>query len=183
MIDSVSVGKPEPWPEGDKYLLYLGTLVGHYHSLEFVLRAYLQAQPEARPVGLERGTSPYDFPVGSTLPESELTSYDSLGDLIKKVNSAFREKGLEQIDSNILKVRDALAHGRISSPGPSADMRLVKFGRGGSGTVKVEFNESISISWLDEKRKAVSRLIMRIASELPAHNKKSRGQKSRGQVL
>ncbi|GAB5540077.1 MAG: hypothetical protein Salg2KO_21800 [Salibacteraceae bacterium] len=170
MTDSVSIGEQVPWPGGEDYMLNLGLLVAHYHSLEFILRVYLQAQPTARPVGLQPGDSPYEYQVGEMLPENELTSFDSLGELVQKVNLSLSESDVEVIDPEIVKVRDALAHGRVSAPSLSKDIHLVKFGRPQNGQVRMEFNEIVSVEWLNQKRINVVSVIKRVAALLPTHN-------------
>jgi hypothetical protein len=70
----------------DEHAFYLGKLLVNFHSLEFTLRAFLQNQPDARPFGLPDGTDIYLCRVGTELPENEFTSYDTLGQLIKKLS-------------------------------------------------------------------------------------------------
>jgi hypothetical protein len=90
--------------------------MGNLLSLEFLLRVFLQSLPTARPIGIPYGTDLYSYPVGTEVPESELTSYDTLGKLIDKYNRQVKARGYEEIDRTLIEIRDALAHGRVSSP-------------------------------------------------------------------
>src|SRR5919109_181539 len=105
----------------DEHAKHLGGLVGNFQSLEFVLRAFLQGLPTARPIGIPQGTDIYSFPVGAELSENELTSYDSLGDLIDKFNAEMKRRGLSGIDPKLVE-GDALAHGRVSAPSMSDNL-------------------------------------------------------------
>src|SRR3990167_8748444 len=100
----------------EQYRERLGGVVGNFHALEFVLRAFLQAPSTARPIGIPHGTDIYSFPVGADLPENELTSYDSLGILIEKFNTDMASRGLSGIDLTLVQIRDVVAHGRVNHP-------------------------------------------------------------------
>lgn len=131
----------------DEYREKLGAVVENFHALEFLLRAFLQKQPSARPLGFPPGTDIYAFPVGSELPESELTSYDSLGELISKFNQAMIACGKPVLDSTLVDIRDAIAHGRVSSRTKQGYLRLLKFDRPSGGKVRVVFNQELNEAW------------------------------------
>src|SRR4051812_48307320 len=116
---------------------HLGGLVANLQSLEFLLRAFLSKLPSARPMGLPHGTDLYSFPVGATVPENDLTSFDSLGQLIDKYNEEAKRSGNALLDGSLVELRDALAHGRVSAKPPSDDLRLLKFSKPISGCVTV----------------------------------------------
>jgi len=131
----------------------LGRLVGNLQSLEFLLRLFLQKQPSARPLGMAPGKDVYSYPVGSWLPENDLTSYDSLGQLIDKYNA---QPHVTQVDRSIVEVRDALAHGRVSGTDDSTQpLRLMKFSRPCAGRVRVEYNEELSPEWFSTEIRRV----------------------------
>ena len=80
----------------------LGGLLANLQSLEFILRAYLQKHSLPTPTAkASYGTDFYSFPVGTELPENEITNYNSLGQLIEKFNALMRAKGLDEIDNNL----------------------------------------------------------------------------------
>ena len=131
----------------------LGTLLGHFHSLELLLRSYLNAH-------LENGIAEkdyYSFGIGSELTENALTNYDSLGMLIDKTNKNLKSRGInEEIDKSLVEIRDALAHGRVSAEKPNETLRLIKFSKPKNGKVKVEFNAMMTENWLVSNRERVS---------------------------
>ena len=147
---------------GDEHCKLLGKLVGNLQSLEFILRAFLQELPSARPIGIAYGTGVYAFPVGTELPESELTSYDSLRDLIKSFNAEMQTRGLPTIDQTIVELRDALAHGRVSSCTPDESMRLLKFSKPCKGFVRVVFNEQMTTDWFRIQIKRVLEAVLAV---------------------
>ena len=150
----------------DEHVNHLGGLVGNLQSLEFALRIFLNRQPDARPIGMPYGTDIYYTPVGSTLPENDLTSYDSLGELIAKFNSVANAKGTKTIDANIVELRDALAHGRVSSALANEHMRLLKFDRPKGGAVRVVFNQEMNSDWFKGQKTRVYEAIMTVKASL-----------------
>jgi hypothetical protein len=147
----------------DEHAKQLGQLLGNFQSLEFILRAFLQALPSARPLGIPHGTDIYVFPVGTELPENELTSFDSLGKLIEKFNAEMSVRGFSGIDPRLVEIRDALAHGRVSSASVDDDLRLLKFDRPVNGKVRVVFNEKMTATWFVTQKKRVYEAILFVA--------------------
>jgi len=144
----------------DEHCLHLGGLLGNFQSLEFILRVYLQQLPSARPSGIPYAVSIYTFPVGSVLPENEITSYDSLGILIDKFNKEMTKKQQPLIDKGIVEVRDAIAHGRISAEIHEFELRLIKFTKPQNGKVTVLFNEIMTADWFKNNKKRVNDAIL-----------------------
>ena len=140
---------------GDEHYLRLGKLVASYQSLEFFLRLVLQSLPSARPLGIPHGVNICSFPVGKKLPESELTSYDTLGKLIDTYNKEIHACGGSQLDKALVEVRDTLAHGRVSAAREDGTLRLLKFGKPKEGRVMVVFNEEMSADWFARQTKRV----------------------------
>ena len=154
----------------DEHCKLLGKLVGNFQSLEFILRVFLQELPSARPMGIPSGTDIYSFPVGSELPESEMTSYDTLRDLIKKFNIEMDKPGSSTIDVTLVAVRDALAHGRVSSstPDDTMPMRLFKFSKPDKkGRVCVVFNEQMTKAWFEDQIARVRQAIRAVYKVMP----------------
>lgn len=151
----------------DEHARHLGGLVGNFQSLEFILRAFLQTLPNARPIGVPHGTDLYSFPVGTDLPENELTSYDSLGQLIDKFNAEMKKRGLTIIDKSLIDVRDALAHGRVSASSVTDTLRLLKFSKPVNGRVRVTFNEQLTEQWFVAQKKRVNEAIQSVAKVMP----------------
>jgi len=65
-----------------------------------------------------------------------------------------KAKELDEIDSNLIEIRDALAHGRASASTDS-QMRLIKFSKSQNVKVKVMFNESMTEAWFKLNKKRV----------------------------
>lgn len=144
----------------ESHALHLGGLIGNFQSLEFLLRAFLHKQPNARPLGLPYGTDIYLSPVGTALAENDFTSYDTLGQLIDKFNAVAAAGNLPNVDRTLVDIRDALAHGRVSASGEDEQLRLIKFGRPSNGQVRVEFNVEMSDAWLIEQKRKVFEAMM-----------------------
>ena len=135
----------------DEHCKLLGRLVGNLQSLEFILRGFLQELPSAREIGIAPGTDLYSFPVGRVLPESEMTSWDTLSVLIEKFNREMRKRGAPGVDVRIVEVRDALAHGRVSSSSPDENLRLLKFSKPSRRRVRIVFNEQMTKAWFEDQ--------------------------------
>lgn len=149
----------------NEHATHLGGLLANLQSLEYALRVFLQGQVDARPLGIPHGTDIHTYPVGTELPESELTSYDSLDKLITKFNLKMKERGLPLIDATIVALRDALAHGRITSLVAPEQLRLIKFGRPKNSKVRVDFNEAMSDDWFSEQKKRTDEALQYVAKE------------------
>jgi len=148
------------------HALRLGKLLANLQTLEFLLRMYLQQLPNARPVGIPEGEDIYLSAVGSELPESEITSFDSLGQLINKHNQWAKTQEETEIDRSLVEVRDALAHGRVSAPNPDESLRLLKFNRPVGGRVRVVFNEILSEEYLNRQIKHVNSAIQMLRKKI-----------------
>jgi len=91
---------------------------------------------------------------------NQFTNYDSLDKLIVKYNKI--ASGLSKlpndltVNSKLVDLRDALAHGRafMSIPKTISPLLLLKFSDPKKGkTTKVEFIDVMTTNWLDEKIK------------------------------
>jgi hypothetical protein len=139
----------------EEHATHLGGLISNFQSLEFLLRAFLQKSPSASPLGIPHGVDIYSSPVGTDLPENELTNYDSLGQLIDKYNGKVEKLGLAPIDKTLVEIRDALAHGRVSAALADDTLRLVKFSKPANGRVRITFNAVLSSDWFTAQKKRV----------------------------
>lgn len=146
----------------DEYHIYLGKLLGNFQSLEFILRGFLQQLPSARPMGIPHWKSIYSYKVGEELPVNEMTSYDSLEELIHKFNSVARKKWFSKINIGIAKIRDAIAHGKVSLSSDKSTPRLLKFSKPKDNKVTVIFNEILNKEWFTKEIKKVHDAIIDI---------------------
>lgn len=139
-----------------EHACHLGGLIGNLQSLEIAIRLAL-AQ---RPGSVAKDTYGDDFrnaPVGTRIPLSDLSSYASLGKLIKSFNNVFAPT--PPLDSALVDLRDALAHGRVFA-GPSEneeEFRIVKFAKPDKGATEVTviYSAVMNEAWFEENKARV----------------------------
>jgi predicted GTPase len=139
-------------PSMEEHAENLGKLVANMQSLEFALRAFL-LNVEI----IQRGPLPqlvknlHDVNEGDIVPLNALTNYDNLRQLITKYNNHPKILSANlTIDKTLVDIRDAIAHGRISSPNPSASLKLLKFDKPKINQVKVAFSALMTKGWFKE---------------------------------
>ena len=124
---------------------HLGGIIGNLQTLEFSIRLCLSQQPGSP--ARNRYTDDFRNALVDTLvPESDMSSYASLGQLIKRFNEIFGHLG-SQIDPTLVDLRDVLAHGRVFA-GPDEDhFRIVKFDKPVNGSARLSFNQVMTEDW------------------------------------
>jgi len=134
----------------DEFPTAIGKILVNLQAIEFSLRLFLYES-----VGPQHATLNLDqLAVGYWLPENPITNYDSLSDLVCKVNERLEALGVpERIDYSLVDFRDALAHGRISALQPKSPFKLMKFSRAKQGKVKVTTAIDLTPQWLTEQTK------------------------------
>ena len=147
-----------------EYVQWMGTLVVHLQSFEFVLRAFLY--------NCETGWIPQDkadflenVTEGQEVEENAFTNYDQLRELMCKYNEEVQARDIKlTVDMGIVRVRDALAHGRIASlsPSPDAPQRLVKYARPADGIVRVTDFHILRPSWFKKQIEGVCQNIKNV---------------------
>jgi hypothetical protein len=123
----------------------MGAIVTNLQALETVLR-YHSMGPKARDV---------QFPTVGALDvvENDLTNWLSLGKLVKRFNNSLKPDEQQfKIDSQVVIIRDAFAHGRLVTTEEKLPFRLWKFGKPENGRVPVEFYKELTVEWLTETR-------------------------------
>ncbi len=125
---------------------------GNLHSLEFMLRIVI-----LRLNGGKNTSFRYEEQKeGDLIPVTPLTNYDNLGDIINKYhiicNKYHEDKLLIQRDK-ILKIRDGLAHGRVSAGTKNNHLFLFKFSKPIKGKVKIEIAEELNEQFLNSQVK------------------------------
>lgn len=132
---------------GDDHLTGIGKIVGNLHALEHVLRIFL----------CEAYGEKIEYPASGVmeLAETHLTDYASLDKVVAAFNASLSAQEQQyRVDPAVVKVRDALAHGRVTSLSASFPVTLYKFGRASNNKrVPVEYSEVLSKEWFEEKRK------------------------------
>ena len=127
----------------------IGKIVLNLQSLEFSLRLILDKLQNP-----DGGTKIdlMDLTVGEWISENYFTNYDTLNQLIKKVNSELGSHGLsERVDDSIVELRDAIAHGRVLAVNPEGPYRIVKFSPSKDSKVQVVVSLDITKDWLSHQ--------------------------------
>jgi len=146
----------------EDYVTSLGKLIGNLHSLEMALRAHLGGLDESAtqpfsPIQLE------NLHPGIQLPENAFTNFDSLAKLIRKFNCSLSPNQLHlAVETGLVDLRDAIAHGRVFAKRAASPMFLIKFTRPKEGRVEVAFAAKLTPNWLMRQRKRVARSIQNI---------------------
>lgn len=84
----------------DGYITLVGKIIVNLQSLEFALRTFLYSKKDGPHTPLLSGRNLNDYAVDEWVPENAMTSYDSLGDLIKRYNTLVDKE--KQIDTTIV---------------------------------------------------------------------------------
>jgi hypothetical protein len=81
-----------------------------------------------------------------------------LGWLIKEHNGKLdlAESAAFSIDDGSVRIRDALAHGRLVAPTKEFPSTLWKFGRVVAGCVPIEYDQVLTTDWLEKTWKTVN---------------------------
>jgi hypothetical protein len=114
--------------EVNDYTHLVGSIITNLQALETVLR-YHSLGPKAREV---------QFPTVGALSvvENDLTSWVSLGKLVKRFNSSLKpDEQTFKVDSQVVIIRDAFAHGRLVTSKEKLPFTLWKFGQPENGRV------------------------------------------------
>jgi hypothetical protein len=138
----------------DEHLTGWGKVAGNLLTVEHVMRIFLC---EANGEKLE-----YPAPGQADVAVSHLTNRDSLGDVIREFNDQLHSAEANfKVDTSIVQIRDALAHGRLATLAGSP-VTLYKFGHEQSGRVPVENADLLDAKWFDDKRILLSEQIDRV---------------------
>lgn len=138
---------------------HLGQVVENLQTLEATLRIVLSQG---------HGPDPFNLQAGQQVPETAMTTWATLGELIGKFNKTVpREYHLDE--TSIVYLRDALAHGFTLIKHPGSPKRLIKFGKPRNGKVPVEIAVDMTPEWLAEQRKATFEAFERILAYTKDH--------------
>ncbi len=146
-----------------KHEVELGRLIANLHSLELVIRDFLLTDAEGLQASTKHAQDLRRLKVGQSITENQFTNYDDLRALIKKYNKRVEAIAKKlSVDESIMDLRNALAHGRVFSYGPSPPLLLLKFSKPQNGYVKVEFSVVMTIDWFDKQIKWVHRELNKV---------------------
>lgn len=163
---------PEPQADTTGYLkeyaYLLGTIVGNLASLELVVRVTLHDLEAGTRPAVHNGFDLEQLKVGTALPLTALTSWDSLGQLIGRYNELCTGAELgERLNLEVKHIRDTLLHGRILSSCPPNELIVVRMSKPRDGKPPiVEAIERLSISRLKELAQLVREQLQKASSRL-----------------
>lgn len=132
----------------------VGKIVTNLLSLEFALRVLLYKLQRASGIPMGEPLEFWNRSVGEWVPETPLTNYDTLAQVMKKANSELQARGLSnRVDESLVKLRDALAHGRVLAKDQGGPFRIFKFSEPRGPRVKVVVSVEMTPDWLDQQVK------------------------------
>jgi hypothetical protein len=104
-----------------------------------------------------------ELTVGQWVSENPFTNYDTLNQLIYKVNDILKSRGLsERIDDSLIDLRDAIAHGRVFAPNPNGPYYILKFSKPNDGQTQVTVAIDMNSDWLSRQIRRTSDELMKI---------------------
>jgi len=146
----------------------LGGLLGNLHSLEFAIRLCLSQQPGAPARNLY--TDDFrDASVGTVIPDSDMSNFATLGQLIKKFNDVFQQSG-SAVDPSLVDLRDVLAHGRVFAGPDDSHFRIVKFEKPSNGSTRISYNQVMTEAWFTESKRRVREAIETVVGRMCPNN-------------
>jgi NADH/NAD ratio-sensing transcriptional regulator Rex len=132
----------------------IGKVLSNLQALEFALRLFLY---ELQKTDSNQQTQSFDLQslsVGEWVPETPLTNYDTLGQLINKVNAELQNRGSsDQVDLSVVELRDAIAHGRVLSLRQEGPFSILKFSKPLNGKVQVAVAVEMTPGWFKQQIK------------------------------
>jgi len=149
--------------EPEQHPLNLGKLLVNFQSLEFALRAFLLKIEDILGSPFPQSKNLHELSEGDEVPENAFTNYDTLGQLMEKYNSNPKiiAVGLH-IDKNIVNIRDAITHGRVSGLTPTPPFRLLKFSRPKNNRTKVTFSILLTQEWYNQQLARVQNAVLTV---------------------
>lgn len=165
----------------EQHAYHLGGLVGNLQTLEMFIRLAL-AQREGSPVRNTYGDDFRNAPVGTPIPLSDFSNFHSLNRLIDAFNESFP---LCPLDKDLIKLRDALAHGRVFKGPTEADFRIVKFSKPSKTGVVIEYRAVMDEAWFVHNKEWVASAVKTVGNtfnRIPAGSKLRTGGRGSNQT-
>jgi len=141
----------------------IGKIVANLQSLEFVLRLILDELQNIHGEGKRTQINFMKLTTGEWVSENYFTNYDTLNQLIQKVNSELHSRGLsERVDDSLVELRDTLAHGRVLALNPDGPYRVLKFSKPKDSKVQATVSVDITPDWLSQQIKRTANELRKI---------------------
>jgi hypothetical protein len=143
--------------DSEKYLKLTGGLIMNLQGAETVLRYFLVVR-EGQSVDFPKPGDRY-------ADETFATNWQFLGPLIDTYNTGLsvEERRLYEVDREIVRIRDAFAHGRVLTR-EGFPVTLWKFGKAKDGKVPIEFCETLTEDWLTRANELLTLQYSRIVT-------------------
>ncbi len=147
--------------EHKEHCLNLGKLIAMLHNLEFALRGFLCK----RNLDKEPAVDLKSVHEGDWIEINSFTNYDTLCELIGKFNRAVEDSNPNLvIDTSVVNLRDALAHGRIAGEAPSCPLTLLKFGRPKKEKLQVLAEAVMNLAWFKDNLTLVHKQLIKVVN-------------------
>lgn len=141
----------------EKHARLLGALVANLQSLEVALRAALHKHS-----GGDDSWDLDDLKLGDTVPEGPFVRWGYFGNLARDFNAIAKLE--DRVSEDLILLRNALAHGVVTSKTAGLPMRLVKFGKPANGRVPVEMVAVMGAEWFGRWVKLTRDAAKRVAA-------------------
>lgn len=138
-----------------EYGNHLGRLVANLVALEMNLRIALYLQETPRDKWAPKTFRLANVNVGGELEESWLCRWAYLSEAVKAFNALQLSGDRPQIDSEIVDLRNAPAHGSILGEDSGKPMALIRFSRATQGKCRVAEKHVMTIEWLKSQTQQV----------------------------
>jgi hypothetical protein len=152
--------------QADEHCYRLGKLVCNLLSLEFMLRTFLSRALDPDHRTLPKQPDFDDLKVGDRVREDHATNYMTLGQLIDLYNGEVGHDPARTCDRSLVELRDAIAHGRVSSRVESEHLRLLKFSKSRNDFVQVTFSQELNADWFERQNARIIGEIRKIHPHL-----------------
>jgi len=143
------------------YPEFLGQCFSNFNSLELLIRVYLVKQNKEIEVGLE-------VDEGNWVPVTFMTNYMQFRILINEYNKISNEKIPQKYVDDIVRFRDLIAHGRMSSLSESFPLTAVKYSDEKNGMVKVVVKQCLSVEYLNDIKDKINNCINLVLNGIKA---------------
>ena len=136
----------------EEYAALLGKIFMNIRSIEFAMRLALYKHKSKPYQPFLKGFNLNTLTLGDDAPENSLTDFSSLKELIDRYNTEIANGNqTPPIDPNLIELRDALAHGRISTNTLESPLKLLKFDKPHNKKVRVAFAQDLTQDWLKKQ--------------------------------
>ena len=133
------------------HLYHLGQLMGNLSVFEMAVRIFLCKHHNEKWKPPKKGDK--------IVPETHMTNFNSLGEIVKKYNKISEEK--YKIDPFVVRLRDGIAHGRIITM-ESMEIGIFKYAQPKNGNVEVVLDEVLNTDFYRKSLALVDEQILKV---------------------